>query len=167
MNRVWGAFSGTLQHAPSNKFDHATHALPANGDKVLSKISVLLADDREDVLETVARLLQPEFEVVGTVTNGKSLIYATERLKPDIVIVDISMPVLNGFEAVRRLRESSTKTQFVFLTIHESSDYVAAALAAGALGYVVKSRLATDLSVAIKEANAGRSFLSPSNTPDV
>ncbi len=167
MNRVWGAFPGTLQHARVNNCDHTTHALSANRNKVLSKISVLLADDRKDLLETVARLLQPEFDVLGSVTNGKALISATERLKPDVVIVDISMPVLNGFEAVRRLRESSTKTQFVFLTIHESSDYVAAALAAGALGYVVKSRLATDLGVAIKEANAGRSFLSPSNTPDV
>ena len=102
--------------------------------------------------------------MVGTVTNGRSLIYATERLKPDIVIVDISMPVLNGVDAVRRLKDSCTKTQFVFLTVHESSDYVTAALATGALGYVVKSRCATDLGVAITAANAGRSFLSPSIT---
>jgi DNA-binding NarL/FixJ family response regulator len=75
------------------------------------------------------------------------------------------MPVLNGIEAVRQLKDSCTKAQFVFLTVHESSDYVAAALATGALGYVVKSRLATDLSDAIKAANAGRSYLSPSITP--
>ena len=132
----------------------------------MSKISVLLADDRKDFLETVARLLQPEFDVLGTATNGKALISATERFKPDVVIVDISMPVLNGIEAVRRLRDSCTKAQFVFLTVHESSDYIDAALATGALGYVVKSHLATDLSDAIKAANAGRPYLSPSITPN-
>ena len=131
----------------------------------MSKISVLLADDRKDFLETVARLLQPEFDVLGSVTNGKALISATERLKPDVVIIDISMPVLNGIEAVRRLKDSCTKAKFVFLTVHNSSDYVAAAHATGALGYVVKPRLATDLSVAIKEAHAGRLYVSPSITP--
>ena len=131
----------------------------------LSKIDVLLADDHEDVLGTVARLLVPEFNVVGTVTDGKALLAAAERLMPDVVVVDISMPVLNGIEAVRRLMESGSPAQVVFLTIHESSEYVGAALATGALGYVVKSRLATDLGVAIKEAHAGRSYLSPSIAP--
>ncbi|MCZ6452238.1 MAG: response regulator transcription factor [Deltaproteobacteria bacterium] len=131
----------------------------------MNKISVLLADDRKDLLETVARLLQPEFDVLGSVTNGKALISATERLKPDVVIVDISMPVLNGIEAVRRLKDSCTKAKFVFLTVHDSPDYVAAAHATGALGYVVKPRLATDLSIAIKEVHAGRLYVSPSLTP--
>ena len=131
----------------------------------MSKIRVLLADDHKDLLDTVARLLQSEFDVVGVVKNGKALISAAERLKPSVVIADISMPILNGLEAVRRLKESDTQVRVVFLTIHESSDYVRAALAAGALGYVVKSRLATDLSVAIKEVHAGRSYLSPSITP--
>ncbi len=131
----------------------------------MSKISVLLADDRKDFLETVARLLQPEFDVLGTVANGKTLISAAERLKPDVVVVDISMPVLNGIDAVRRLKESGNKARIVFLTIHGSSDYVAAALATGALGYVVKPRLATDLSVAINEVHAGRLYVSPSITP--
>ena len=131
----------------------------------MSKISILLADDRKDFLETVARLLQPEFDVVGTVANGKTLISAAERLKPDVVVVDISMPVLNGIEAVRRLKESCAQTQIVFLTIHDSSEYVAAARATGALGYVVKPRLATDLSIAIKEVHAGRLYASPSITP--
>lgn len=131
----------------------------------LSKIRVLLADDHGDVLDTVARLLVPEFDVVGTVTNGKALLSAAERLKPDVVIVDISMPILNGIEAVRRLMESGSQAQVVFLTVHESSDYVRAALATGALGYVVKPRLGVDLSVAIKEVHAGRSYLSPSIAP--
>ncbi len=131
----------------------------------MSKIRVLLADDHGDMLDTVALLLVSEFDVVGTVTNGKALLSAAERLKPDVVIVDISMPILNGIEAVRRLMESGSQAQVVFLTVHESSDYVHAALATGALGYVVKSRLASDLSVAVKEVQAGRSYLSPSIAP--
>lgn len=82
-----------------------------------------------------------------------------------VVVVDISMPILNGIDAVRRLRESGSSAQVVFLTVHESSEYVAAARATGALGYVVKPRLATDLSVAIKEVHAGRSYHSPSIAP--
>jgi DNA-binding NarL/FixJ family response regulator len=122
----------------------------------------LLADDHGDVLDTVARLLVPEFDVVGTVTDGTGLLSAAGRLKPDVVIVDISMPILNGIEAVRRLMESGSQAQVVFLTVHESSDYVRAALATGALGYVVKPRMGVDLNVAIKEVHAGRSYLSPS-----
>ena len=128
----------------------------------MSKIRVLLADDHGDMLDTVALLLVSEFDVVGTVTNGKGLLSAAERLKPDVVIVDISMPILNGIEAVRQLMESGSQAQVVFLTVHESSDYVRAALATGALGYVVKPRLGVDLNVAIKEVHAGRSYLSPS-----
>ena len=131
----------------------------------LSKIRVLLADDHGDVLDTVARLLVPEFDMVGAVTDGYGLLSAAERLKPDVVIVDISMPILNGIEAVRRLMESGSQAQVVFLTVHESSDYVRAALATGALGYVVKPRLGVDLNVAIKEVHGGRSYLSPSIAP--
>ncbi len=135
------------------------------GIRKLSKIDVLLADDHRDVLDAVARLLVCEFNVVGTVSDGKALLCAAERLMPDVVVVDISMPILNGIDAVRRLRESGSPAQVVFLTVHESSEYVAAARATGALGYVVKPRLATDLSVAIQEVHAGRLYVSPSITP--
>ena len=131
----------------------------------LSKIRVLLADDHGDMLDTVALLLVSEFDVVGTVTNGKALLSAAERLKPDVVIVDISMPILNGIEAVRRLKESGSQARVVFLTVHESPEYVHAALATGALGYVVKPRLGVDLGAAINAVHAGRSYLSPSIAP--
>ena len=131
----------------------------------MSKIRVLLADDHGDVLDTVARLLVPEFDVVGAVTDGNGFLSAAGRLKPDVAIVDISMPILNGIEAVRRLMESGSQAQVVFLTVHESSDYVRAALATGALGYVVKPRLGVDLGAAINAAHAGRSYLSPSIAP--
>ena len=131
----------------------------------MSKIGVLLADDHEDVLDVVTRLLAPEFHVVGAVTDGKAILSAAQRLEPDVVIVDISMPILNGIEAARRLMESGSRARVVFLTVHETSDYVRAALATAALGYVVKARLATDLGVAINEAYAGRRFVSPSIAP--
>ncbi len=128
----------------------------------LNRIRVLLADDHEDLLRTVASMLVSEFEVVGTVKDGQALLDAAEQLKPDVLVVDISMPIVNGIEAVQRLKESGFQTQVVFLTVHEDTAYVRAALATGARGYIVKPRLASDLSVAIKEVHVGRSYLSPS-----
>ncbi len=128
----------------------------------MNRIRVLLADDHEELLRTVASMLVSEFEVVGTVKDGQALLDAAEQLKPDVLVVDISMPIMNGIEAVQRLKESGSQTQVVFLTVHEDTAYVRAALATGARGYIVKPRLASDLSVAIKEAHAGRLYLSPS-----
>ena len=157
--------AGVLLNMPGMQIRSRTSRLVRERIGELSKIRVLLADDHGDVLDTVARLLVPEFDVVGAVTDGYGLLSAAERLKPDVVIVDISMPILNGIEAVRRLMESGSQAQVVFLTVHESSDYVRAALATGALGYVVKPRLGVDLNVAIKEVHGGRSYLSPSIAP--
>lgn len=109
----------------------------------------------------VARLLEPEFEVVQTVGNGQALLAAAARLKPDIVVLDISMPVLDGIEAARRLQAADSKAKLVFLTVHQDPDYVRAARAAGAQGYVVKCGLASGLLPALREALAGRSFVSP------
>ncbi len=128
----------------------------------MNRIRVLLADDHEELLSTVASMLVSEFEVVGTVKDGQALLDAADQLKPDVLVVDISMPIVNGIEAVQRLKESGSQTQVVFLTVHEDTAYVRAALATGARGYIVKPRLASDLSVAIKEAHAGRLYLSPS-----
>ena len=128
----------------------------------MNRIRVLLADDHEELLSTVESMLVSEFEVVGTVKDGQALLDAAEQLKPDVLVVDISMPIVNGIEAVQRLKESGSQTQVVFLTVHEDTAYVRAALATGARGYIVKPRLASDLSVAIKEAHAGRLYLSPS-----
>jgi len=113
------------------------------------------------VRNAAIQLLEQEFEVVGTAADGQSLIEAAARISPEVSVVDISMPVLNGIEAAQRLRETGSTTRVVFLTTYEDLDYVQAALAAGALGYVVKSRMYTDLCPAIKEALAGRMFVSP------
>ena len=133
----------------------------------MEKIRVLLADDHEEILEIISRLLElePEFEIVGTANNGQALLAAAQETGPSVVVVDISMPIVNGIEAAKQLRISHPQTQIVFLTIHDTSDYVHAALATGALGYVMKSRLASDLGIAIKSAHAGRSYISPTISP--
>jgi DNA-binding NarL/FixJ family response regulator len=130
-------------------------------EKRLGRVRVLLADDHADFLAVVAQFLEGEFEVVETVGDGESLLRQSARLRPEVVVLDISMPGLNGIEAARRLTAAGGAAILVFLTVHSDPDYVRAALAAGALGYVVKSRLASDLLPALREALAGRSFISP------
>jgi DNA-binding NarL/FixJ family response regulator len=122
---------------------------------------VILADDHEDFLTLAQRLIEPEFDVVKTVDNGQALIEEAARLNPGLLLVDISMPVLNGIEAARRLRIAGSSAKIVFLTVHADPDYVRESLRAGAQGYVVKNRLASDLVFALREVLAGRSFVSP------
>ena len=122
---------------------------------------VFLADDHQEVIEYVQKLLEPQFDVVGTINDGRSLLAAAEKFQPDVMIVDISMPVLNGFEAVRRLIKKDSKRKVVFLTIHEYRALVDKALASGALGYVLKTRADTDLIEAVEEALEGRCYVSP------
>ena len=124
--------------------------------------SVLLADDHEDFLAAAVRHLEPHFDVLKAVADGQALLDQAARLEPDIVVLDISMPLLNGIEAARRLKAAGSTAKIVFLTMHADPDYVRAALATGALGYVIKSRLASDLLPSIREALAGRPFVSPS-----
>jgi CheY-like chemotaxis protein len=127
----------------------------------LHKPQVLLADDHAGLVHAVGTLLQPDFTVVGTVGDGESLIKAAVELKPDVIVTDISMPILNGIDAAIRLRESGCTSKIVFLTVHGGSDYVRSCLATGAFGYVVKTQLATDLLPAIREVLEGRIFVSP------
>ena len=125
---------------------------------------VLLADDHEEFLAAVVRHLEPHFEIVRTVGNGRTLLDAAARLAPDVIVLDISMPVMNGVEAARRLRAAGTSAKIVFLTVHADPDYVRAGLGTGALGYVLKSELGSELLPCIREALAGRSFVSPAIT---
>lgn len=128
----------------------------------MARARILLADDHKEIRDRAVRLLEPEFEVVGTVADGNALLKASAQMKPDVCIIDISMPLLNGIEAAIRLRESGSKARIVFLTVNEDSDFVRAALRTGALGYVVKSRMARDLCAAIHGAISGHLFVSPS-----
>ena len=133
----------------------------------MNRARVLLADDHRAVCESVASLLESDFDVVGSVPNGQELLIEAERLHPDVVVTDISMPVLDGIEAARQLSVSQPDAKVVFLTVHDGAEFVRACLAAGAIGYVVKSRLTTDLIPAIHEILAGHQFISPTlHIPD-
>ncbi len=129
-------------------------------DILLAKIRVLLADDHEAILEQVRLELGQDFDIVGAVGNGRDAVDAALRLNPDVLVTDISMPILDGLQAARRLRASNCATKIVFLTIHADPDFVAAALSTGAYGYVTKPRLSTDLIPAIREALEGHVFVS-------
>ena len=128
-------------------------------------VSVLLADDHGDFLATVVRHLEPHFDVVGMVSNGQALVDEAARLEPDVVVLDISMPVLNGIDAARRLKAAGSSARIVFLTVHADQDFVRNALGTGALGYVLKSDLASDLLPCLRNALDGRSFVSPGLAP--
>ena len=128
----------------------------------MAKIRVLIADDHETILARVRSVLSNEFEIVGTVTNGRDAVKEVRRLDPDVLVIDISMPVLDGLQAVSELQSTNRRTKVVFLTVHEDPDFVTAALSAGASGYVTKSHLTTDLVPAIREALEGHNYVSQS-----
>jgi DNA-binding NarL/FixJ family response regulator len=128
---------------------------------VSRKVRVLLADDHPLLLKKVLNLLEPTFEVVGRVHDGKSLFESAMKPQADVIISDISMPILNGIEAANKLKVSGCRSKIVFLTVHSDPEFVRACLATGALGYVAKSRMVTDLRPAIREALADRIFISP------
>jgi DNA-binding NarL/FixJ family response regulator len=122
----------------------------------------LLADDNIQVLEYVRNFLSASCcEVVGVVTDGQAAVDAVVQLQPEVVVLDLSMPVLNGIEAARRMIEVEQSTRIVFLTVEKDPDTCRAALETGACGYVLKPRLATDLIPAIELAKKGRRFVSP------
>jgi DNA-binding NarL/FixJ family response regulator len=132
-----------------------------SGPQLRTCVRVLLADDSPSMLQAARRILEPEFEVVGTVDDGEAVLEATKSLNPDVLILDISMGVMNGLEAARLLRRIGSTAKIVFLTVHNDQDFVEEAFSAGAVGYVVKPRLGTDLPVAVREALMGHTFVSP------
>ena len=125
------------------------------------KPRILLADDHEIVARGLARLLETEYELVGIVGDGRQLLEAAEDLEPDVVVVDISMPRLNGIEAARRLKKAQPKLKIVFLTQHSDVAYAARALDAGASGYVLKSSAPSELLTAIRKALLDRTYVTP------
>ena len=122
---------------------------------------ILLADDHRIVAEGLRGLLEPEFELVGIVENGRELLAAAEELKPDLIIADISMPLLNGIDAVRQIRKTNADIKVVFLTMHPDAVYAASALEAGALGYVLKHSAPSELITAIQSALRGETYVTP------
>lgn len=121
---------------------------------------MVLADDHTELLDSLRRLLEPQFEVVGTAQDGQSALVAAEDLKPDVMVLDISMPHVSGIEAARKLRQKEPAPKIVFLSMHQEPDIVRQALSTGASGYVLKVAARSELAVAVGEALAGRSYIS-------
>jgi DNA-binding NarL/FixJ family response regulator len=128
----------------------------------MDKIRVVLADDHPELIAKIRQTLGEGFEVIKTVEDGNQAVHAVLTLDPDVLVTDISMPRLDGLQAARRIQSSNSRTKIIFLTIHEDRDFLAAALSAGAAGYVTKDRLSPDLVLAIHEALKGHTFVSGS-----
>ena len=120
---------------------------------------ILIADDHVLVVEGLRRLLQDEFEVVGTVQNGRALLAVAERLKPDVILVDVSMPLLNGIDACARLRALVPSSRVIVLTMHADRSYAAEAFRAGAAGYVLKGSASPELVRAIRSVLRGQRYV--------
>ena len=127
----------------------------------MSRPRVLIADDHKIVVEGLKRLLDPEFDVVGAVEDGRELLKAAEKLRPDVIVADISMPSLNGIEAVRQIKKVHEEMKVVFLTMHPDVAYGARAFEAGASGYVLKHSAPDELVTAIRESLQGRTYVTP------
>ena len=123
------------------------------------KLTVLIADDNAAILETASTILAIDFDVVAAVTDGRQALHAALRLDPDVVVLDVSMPGLDGFQTCRELKRAGSRAKIVMLTMHDSDEYVAAAIESGALGYVLKTRMESDLAGAIDHVIAGRVFV--------
>jgi DNA-binding NarL/FixJ family response regulator len=127
----------------------------------LSRPRILLADDHPAVLKATNGLLKPQFDVVGTVVDGAMLVSEALRPFPDVIVADITLPVLSGIDAARQLRDSAPSAKIVFLTVHSEQQFVDACMAEGALGYVLKSHMKAHLIPAIQAALLGQSYVGP------
>jgi DNA-binding NarL/FixJ family response regulator len=127
----------------------------------VKRARVLLADDHTIVAEGLESLLEDEFELVGTVTDGRALVEAASKLKPDVILADISMPVLNGLDAVRQIKKQRPGARVIFLTMHSEPPLVAEAFKAGASGYLLKQSAGEELIRAIREVLKGRTYVTP------
>jgi DNA-binding NarL/FixJ family response regulator len=133
----------------------------------MKKPRVLMADDHSMILAGLRKLVETECEVVSTVEDGRALVAAARKLRPDLILLDISMPLLNGLEAARQLHSLVPECKLVFLTMHASPTYATEAFQAGASGYLLKRSAASELSLAIKSVLQGQHYLTPSLTKDV
>jgi DNA-binding NarL/FixJ family response regulator len=136
---------------------------PAKGSisecKVAEPLRVLLADDNPAILEVVRHMLQKEFVVIGALVDASAVVEQAPELKPDVLILDISMGELNGFEIAQRLRAKQCFSKIIFLSVHEEFEFIRAAFDAGASGYVFKSRMNTDLRAALEAIQCGKVFI--------
>jgi DNA-binding NarL/FixJ family response regulator len=122
---------------------------------------IVLADDHEIILDGLRRILEPEFEIVATAMDGRALLKELERLRPEAAVVDISMPLLNGLDALRQAQAAHLRAKFVFLTANPDASLATQAFRLGASGYVLKQAAAEELVEALREALAGRTYITP------
>ena len=144
--------------------------VPAEGGAAMSRVSrtrVLLADDHRLVAEGLSSLLSADYELVGVVEDGRALLDAAKRLRPDVIVADISMPKLNGIDALVQLRQEDKQVRVVFLTMHPEVAYARRAFEAGALGYVLKHAAPAELTTAIDAAMKGNTYVSPAIAGDL
>ena len=127
----------------------------------MSRIRVLVADDHKILAEGLRSLLEPEFELVGIVADGREMLAAARELRPDVVVLDISMPNRNGIDAAAQLRAAGSTARVVFLTMHQEATYAARAMDAGATGFVLKHAATSELVTAIREVVQGRTYVTP------
>ena len=128
----------------------------------MSKIRILLADDNSAILEQVTRVLEEHYDIVAAEKDGHAVVGECLRLKPDVIVLDISMGDVSGIQLARQLRDCGCYAKVIFLSVHEDYDFVNAAIGTGALAYVVKSHLSTDLITAVKAVLANKFFVSSS-----
>lgn len=133
----------------------------------MTKPRVLIADDHSIFTAGLRKLIEKDCELVGEVEDGRALLEAAPRLRPDVILLDISMPLLNGLDAARHLRKLVPKSKLIFLTMHSNPAYATEAFAAGASGYLLKRSAASELSLAIEAALKGQCYLTPLITGDV
>lgn len=127
----------------------------------MKRTRVLLADDHRLVAEGLVRVLEPDFELLGIVEDGQALLDAAEQLQPDVIVSDISMPLLNGLEMLEQLKVRNPSARVVLLTMHHNVAYARQAMSMGAMGYVLKHSAAEELILAVRAAANGRTFVSP------
>ena len=133
----------------------------------MTRPRVLLADDHALLLGAIDKLLDADCEIVGRAADGRALVALAETLKPDVIVLDISMPLLNGIEAGRQIKKKTPDVKLVFITMNEDPELAAEAFRSGASGYLLKSSAATELLTAIKEVTRGRSYVTPLVTGDL
>jgi DNA-binding NarL/FixJ family response regulator len=126
-------------------------------------LRVLLADDHDIVIEGLRRVLDhPDIEIAGAVNDGRALLRAAKEVQPDVIVTDVTMPLLNGIDATRQIRETDSDVKIIFLTMHPDISFATEALAAGGSGYVLKSSAGDELITAIREASKGNTYVSKS-----
>jgi DNA-binding NarL/FixJ family response regulator len=127
----------------------------------MSRLRILLADDHTMFAQGLQSFLEDEFELVGTVADGQALVEAAPRLDPDVIVVDVSMPVMNGFDAVRQLKKDGIRAKIIFLTMHADASLMEEAIRCGGSGYVLKQSAGEELIYAIGQVFAGHEYITP------